>query len=119
MRIFENDLIYIDSHDSSIPWLKIFPKRVIKEFSECTKDEKSSILEALDTIEKKMLSFYNPTKINIASFGNYLPHLHFHIMARFELDSHYPEPMWGVKQREPNLSLPDFETFVQNVQNIL
>jgi diadenosine tetraphosphate (Ap4A) HIT family hydrolase len=38
-------------------------------------------------------------KINIASFGNLLPQVHWHIMARFETDSYFPEPMWGQKQR--------------------
>ncbi len=62
-------------------------------------------------IEKQMLKYYNPKKINIAMFGNYLPHLHIHVMARFEDDSYFPEPMWGKKQRESNLTLPSFENF--------
>jgi len=32
-------------------------------------------------------------------------------MARFENDSYFPEPMWGQKQRESDLDLPDFEVF--------
>jgi hypothetical protein len=36
-------------------------------------------------------------------------------MARFEEDSYFPEPMWGTKQREAQLDLPDFDTFCQNV----
>jgi diadenosine tetraphosphate (Ap4A) HIT family hydrolase len=46
-----------------------------------------------------MLSYFNADKINIASFGNLLPQVHWHIMARFETDSYFPEPMWGQKQR--------------------
>lgn len=119
MRIFENDLIFIDIHKSPIPWLKIFPQRKIQELSMCTLEEKTAIFEALDSIEKLMLSYYKPTKINIASFGNYLPHLHFHIMARFANDSHFPEPMWGQKQREDALQLPCFTSFIQKLKTLL
>jgi len=117
--IYENNLIKIEVEDSTIPWLKIFTQKPYKEFSECDKATKEEVWRVLDVIEKKMLSFYNPTKINIASFGNYLPHVHFHIMARFEKDSHFPEPMWGKKQRESNLDLPSFKLFLKELHEEL
>jgi diadenosine tetraphosphate (Ap4A) HIT family hydrolase len=42
-----------------------------------------------------------PLKINLASFGNMTPHLHWHVIARFEWDSHFPQPIWGTRQRTP------------------
>jgi diadenosine tetraphosphate (Ap4A) HIT family hydrolase len=100
MKIFENSLVFIEVEKSEIPWLKIFTQEPYKEFSECPKSVKDEIWRLLDIIEKQMLLHFQPTKINIASFGNYMPHVHFHIMARFETDSYFPEPMWGKKQRE-------------------
>ena len=113
--MFENDLIRVEVEESEIPWLKIFTQLERREFSECTIDEKSAIFEALDIIEKEMLSYYQPAKINIASFGNYVPHVHWHIMARFQEDSYFPEPMWGSRQREASLVLPSFEQFCKQV----
>ncbi len=109
--IFKNDLIKIEIESSKIPWLKIFTIENIKEFSQCDYKTKQEIFKYLDIIEKEMLDYFKPKKINIASFGNYVPHVHFHIMARFEEDSYFPEPMWGKKQREANLNLPSFENF--------
>ena len=43
-----------------------------------------------------------PDKINWAQFGNMVPHLHWHIIARYQDDSHFPESIWGVQQRKPN-----------------
>lgn len=111
--IFENELVYIKKEESEIPWLVVFTKRDIKEFSEATLEEKSEIFRLLDIIEKEMLSFYTPKKINIASFGNMLPRLHWHIMARFEEDSYFPEPMWGKVQREGTYRLENFDTFLE------
>jgi len=119
MKIFENNLIFIESEESEVPWLKIFTKVQYKEFSDCPKDVKKEIWRVLDIIELEMLSYYNPTKINIASFGNYMPHVHFHIMARFEEDSYFPEPMWGAKQRESRLELKRFDEFVKVLNSTL
>ncbi len=113
--IYENETLKIEIEESEIPWLKIFTQYPYKEMSEVPSDLKSNIYSLLDIIEKEMLNYYTPKKINIASFGNYLPHVHWHIMARFEEDSYFPEPMWGKKQREADLKLPDLHIFCQNV----
>ena len=109
--LYETKTIKIEIEASEIPWLKIFTQTTYKEMSEVPADIKFEIFELLDIIEKEMLSYYKPTKINIASFGNYMPHVHWHIMARFEKDSYFPEPMWGNKQRESTLVLPKLDIF--------
>jgi diadenosine tetraphosphate (Ap4A) HIT family hydrolase len=114
--IYKNDLIKIEIENSEIPWLKIFTIENIKEFSQCNNETKQEIFKYLDIIEKEMLDYFKPKKINIASFGNYVPLVHFHIMARFEEDSYFPEPMWGKKQRDANLNLPSFEEFYENLK---
>lgn len=115
MKIYENELLYIEVEESEIPWLKIFTCKPYKELSDCDIKTRTAVLDAMLLIEKEMIKYYNPKKINIAMFGNYLPRLHCHIMARFEEDSYFPEPMWGKKQREANLNLPPFETFIENL----
>jgi len=47
-----------------------------------------------------LLDQLRPTKINLAAFGNMVPHLHWHVLARFDWDSHFPQPIWGAKQRD-------------------
>ena len=113
--LYENKTIKIEVEPSEIPWLKIFTKYPYKEMSEVPKEIKIEIYDLLDLIEKEMITYYKPRKINIASFGNYMPNVHWHIMARFEEDSYYPEPMWGTKQRESTLSLPSFKIFCNQV----
>ena len=111
--IWENDHLRIEIEKSEIPWLKIFTQYPYREMSEVPIETKRQIYTLLDLIEKEILSYYKPTKINIASFGNYVPHVHWHIMARFEEDSYFPEPMWGMKQREAKLELPSEEIFLK------
>jgi diadenosine tetraphosphate (Ap4A) HIT family hydrolase len=117
--LYESKSIKIESEDSEIPWLKVFTQNPYKEMSEVPQEIKNEIYVLLDIIEKEMLRYYKPKKINIASFGNYMPHVHWHIMARFEEDSYFPEPMWGTKQREAILSLPSFKLFCNNLVKMI
>ncbi len=111
-EIFRNEFIYIQIENSQIPWLKIFTCKPYKELSELDNKCKKCVYESIEIIEKAMIEFYRPEKINIAMFGNYLPHFHAHVMARFKNDSHFPEPMWGKKQRDDELELPSFREFL-------
>ena len=38
---------------------------------------------------------FSAHKINLASFGNMVPHVHWHIIPRWQDDRHFPEPVWG------------------------
>jgi len=111
-RVYENSYFYIVKEENAIPWVKIFSQKPYKELSDCDEPTRLAMIEAMLVVEKTMIAYYAPAKVNIAIFGNYLPHLHIHVMARFKEDSHFPESMWGVKQREASLNVPDFETFV-------
>ncbi len=103
--LYQNELLKVEIEPFEIPWVKIFTIEPYKEFSECDFSLKLEILKFLDFIEKEMISYFKPDKINIASFGNYVPHVHFHIQARFKNDSFFPEPTWGKKMRDNELQL--------------
>lgn len=119
MIIYKNNDFYIEVHESEIPWLKIFTTEQYKELTDAPKKLRKTLYEVMECIEEEMRSFYQPEKINIAAFGNYLPHLHIHVMARFKEDSFFPEPMWGVQQRESELALPESDIFYENVNKAL
>jgi len=115
MIIYKNSEFYIEVHDSEIPWLKIFTTEVHKELTDLPKTLRKTLYEVMEIIEEEMRLYYKPEKINIAAFGNYLPHMHIHVMARFKEDSYFPEPMWGEKQRDALLNLPSPQSFYENV----
>ena len=112
---YQNKLISIEIEEAEIPWLKIFTQHPYKEMSELDPETKQQIWLLLDLIEVEMLDYFKPDKINIASFANYLPQVHWHIMARYKNDSYFPEPMWGKKQREANLQIPSLDIFIKNL----
>jgi diadenosine tetraphosphate (Ap4A) HIT family hydrolase len=111
LLIYEDHEIYIEKEESEIPWLKIFTKEPYRELGDLPQDLRLRMWQIYDTIEKVMREYYQPKKINMASFANILPRVHIHVMARFEEDSYFPNPMWGEKLREGDLNLPKEEDF--------
>lgn len=71
-----------------------------REFSELSKVNRVLCMEAVTVIEQAMRDLLAPTKINLATLGNVVPHLHWHVIARFDWDSHFPSPVWAGPQRE-------------------
>jgi diadenosine tetraphosphate (Ap4A) HIT family hydrolase len=43
-----------------------------------------------------------PDKVNLATLGNVVPHLHWHVIPRYKEDSCFPASVWSEKQRESN-----------------
>lgn len=119
MIIYEESELYIEKEQNEIPWLKIFTKEPYKELGDVPKELRARLWEVYDIVEFEMKAYYKPQKINMASFGNMLPRVHIHVMARFEDDSYFPNPMWGEKLRVAELNLPDEEEFFKRVAEAL
>jgi diadenosine tetraphosphate (Ap4A) HIT family hydrolase len=70
------------------------------ELSDLDADERALCLDAVVRVEQVLRERLQPSKINLASLGNMVAHLHWHVIARFDWDSHFPQPIWGVAQRQ-------------------
>ena len=77
-------------------------QRHVAELSDLAAAERHLCVDALVALEQAMRAHLHPTKINIASLGNLVPHLHWHVIARFDWDSHFPAPVWAAAQRQPS-----------------
>lgn len=113
--IFKNEWVTICREKSQIPWLKIFTTTPYKELTDCPEILRKKLYLCMEIVENHLRKYYKPQKINIAMFGNYVPHLHVHIMARFQEDDFYPESVWGKKQRDNILNLPSFDSFLHQL----
>ena len=71
----------------------------VAEFTDLGDADRAACIDAVVRIERALRTALAPTKINLASFGNVVPHLHWHVIARFDWDSHFPQPVWGTAQR--------------------
>ena len=115
--IYSDEFIYIEVEPNALPWVKIFTKGEFKEISHCNNNSRKRLFDAALECEKAMIEFYNPDKINWASFANYLPRVHIHIQARFRDDEFFPESLWGKKQRDSvirDIKIDEFSKFLNS-----
>ena len=74
----------------------------VREMSELQDDQQLRLMRTVFAVESAQREVLAPLKINLASLGNMTAHLHWHVIARFADDLHYPQPVWGAPQRMPN-----------------
>lgn len=72
----------------------------VAEFTDLPSADHVICLGAVAIVESLVRQHLQPRKVNLASLGNVVPHLHWHVVARFADDKHFPQPIWGTAQRE-------------------
>lgn len=77
----------------------------VAEFSDLSAADRQVCMDAVLAVERTLRQHLAPTKINLASLGNVVPHLHWHVIARFQPDSHFPAPVWATAQRPVDAAL--------------
>ena len=69
------------------------------EFTDLAPGERDECMAAVAAVEGVLRERLAPAKVNLASLGNLVPHLHWHVVARFDWDSHWPQPIWAAAGR--------------------
>lgn len=67
----------------------------VKEMSDLPPPPRARMMKVVFAVETAIREVIQPDKINLASLGNKTPHLHWHIVPRFENDKHFPNAHWG------------------------
>jgi diadenosine tetraphosphate (Ap4A) HIT family hydrolase len=93
-------LVRVD--DPSFPgFYRLMSNSHVAEFSRLSPQARQRCMQLLAWVEGLVIGHLRPTKMNLASLGNMVPHLHWHVVARFDWDSHFPAPIWAQPQRPP------------------
>jgi diadenosine tetraphosphate (Ap4A) HIT family hydrolase len=72
----------------------------VAEWTDLAPPDRSHIMQAVAKVETVLREQLKPTKVNLASLGNVVPHLHWHVIARFDWDVRWPAPVWAPPQRQ-------------------
>jgi diadenosine tetraphosphate (Ap4A) HIT family hydrolase len=75
----------------------------VAEMTDLMPAQRSSLMQAVCKVEQAIRDVMEPHKINLASLGNMVPHLHWHVIPRYSDDAHFPNPVWATAKT----NLPD------------
>ncbi len=74
------------------------------ELSDLSEAERNTCMAVVAAVERVLRTQLQPSKINLAALGNMVPHLHWHVIARHDWDSHFPAPVWANPLRARDLA---------------
>lgn len=72
----------------------------VSEMSDLTAAEQRHLSCVVNALESALRRLYRPDKMNLASLGNVVPHLHWHVIPRWRDDRHFPHPIWAAPVRD-------------------
>ncbi|MBL8901386.1 MAG: HIT domain-containing protein [Planctomycetes bacterium] len=84
--------------------LRVIHARHVREMSDLPVGERTRLMERVFAAELVLRELLDPEKLNLASLGNVVPHVHWHVVPRWKDDAHFPSPIWSAPQR-PSRSL--------------
>lgn len=89
--------------DADYPaFCRVIWNKHVREMTDLTKSQRADYLNVVYAVEQALRRLLKPDKINLASLGNGVPHLHWHVIPRFADDAHFPHSVWDTRQRPGN-----------------
>lgn len=89
-------------NDATYPWLILVPQRPdLRDLHDLAPADLALATAEIVRASQALERLFQPVKINVAALGNMVPQLHIHVIARFEEDPAWPQPVWGVAPAEP------------------
>ncbi len=88
-------------HDADYPaYCRVELIAHIKEMTDLPPAARARTMKVVFAVETALREVIQPDKINLASLGNKTPHMHWHVLPRFESDKHFPNSHWGSAMRD-------------------
>ena len=87
-------------------FVRVIAQDHVAEMTDFSPAQRRRIMDVVWTVERVVRTVMQPHKVNIASLGNMVPHVHWHIIPRWQDDRHFPEPVWGNVHRDGEVQRP-------------
>ncbi|MDR3430161.1 MULTISPECIES: HIT family protein [Silvimonas] len=92
-------VIWVDDPDYP-GFCRVILNRHVAEMTDLPAQERDWLMEVVFAVEHAVRDTLHPDKINLASLGNMVPHVHWHVIPRWKTDRHFPAAVWAAPQNE-------------------
>jgi diadenosine tetraphosphate (Ap4A) HIT family hydrolase len=107
--VWEDDLarVILAGEADHPGFCRVILNRHVKEVTDLPEAERARLMRVVLALEEAQRELLAPDKVNLASFGNQVPHVHWHVIPRFRDDPHFPNPTWGERTGGTAHPVPD------------
>ncbi|CAG9174919.1 HIT family protein [Cupriavidus respiraculi] len=92
--------VILVEHDRFPGFCRVVWQDHVAEQTDLAEADQAWLMRLVAAVERAVRATMAPDKVNLAAFGNMVPHLHWHIIPRYRWDTHFPEAVWAPAQRE-------------------
>jgi diadenosine tetraphosphate (Ap4A) HIT family hydrolase len=75
----------------------------VREMTDLQPAVRSALMQVVWHVEAVLRRVLQPAKINLASLGNQVPHVHWHVIPRWADDRHFPNPVWAAARADDRI----------------
>lgn len=72
----------------------------VAEMTDLTPGEREHLMSLVFAVEEVVRHVMCPDKVNIAALGNMVPHIHWHVIPRYQDDAFFPGSVWSKRVQE-------------------
>lgn len=99
----DDDLRIVRAEEPDWPgFCRVIWRAHVAEMTDLPVDAQSRLMRGVFAVESVLRELLRPAKINLATLGNLVPHLHWHVIPRWRDDSNFPAPIWAPAVRTPS-----------------
>ena len=94
---------------------RVIWKSHVREMTDLSPADRLHCMNVVFAVERAMRDALSPAKINLASLGNFVAHVHWHVIPRFTDDPHFPQPVWATSQRDNRTAPLNLGAFAEKI----
>jgi diadenosine tetraphosphate (Ap4A) HIT family hydrolase len=74
----------------------------VRELSDLSDIDRNRLMGVVAATESSIRELMSPFKMNLGALGTGMPapHLHIHVVPRYQDDTHFPDPIWAAAKRD-------------------
>lgn len=106
--------------EARFPWVMLIPRlKNVYEIIDLNEDEQQQLMREINLVSHAMKQTFDPDKLNVGALGNITRQLHIHIIARYEADLAWPNPVWGYFEQSTRYAEDALERRIVQLRSIV
>ena len=91
---FPQSYLMLGEHQFFPGYCVLVAKSHYQEMSDMPKKMAEDMFREMMTVSRVLQKVFRPTKLNMCSLGNVVPHVHWHFFPRYSSDPQFKDPPW-------------------------
>jgi len=110
----------VEVDDADYPgYTRVIWNSHIPEMTSLSRHGRELVMQTVWTVEEVQREIFHPDKINLASLGNMVPHLHWHVIPRWRGDRHFPDAVWAAPRVAPGAETEEWHARMTRLQSLM